>query len=448
MLRFPDGFLWGTATASYQIEGAVNEDGRGETIWDRFCRTPGKVFNGDTGDVACEHYHRWKEDVALMKRLSLRGYRFSVAWSRVFPEGKGKLNRPGLDFYSRLVDELLDAGITPAVTLYHWDLPQSLQDAGGWENRDTADYFVEYANAVFQALGDRVGFWITHNEPFVVAFSGNSEGRHAPGKTDFATAVRVSHALLASHARVVRLFRSDFAGSGRIGITLNLRPCYPREDADEDATRRADGYLNRWFLDPVFRGWYPPDMLDHYRAKGVLVGVDESDRDLISSAKVDFVGVNFYTRALVHRSTVQQPLEFERSVPKGAQVTETGWEIYPEGLYHLLTRIDRDYGRPDIYITEGGAAFRDETATAGIVEDGDRIDYLRRHFEQAHRAIGAGVRLKGYFLWTLMDNFEWEHGYSKLFGIVKTDYSTQARTPKRSAFWYQRVVQANAIPED
>ena len=447
MLRFPDGFLWGTATASYQIEGGVNEDDRGETIWDRFCRTPGKVFNGDRGDVACDHYHRWKEDVALMKRLALRGYRFSIAWSRIFPQGKGKVNRPGVDFYSRLVDELRDAGITPAVTLYHWDLPQVLQDAGGWENRDTADYFVEYANTVFRALGDRVDLWITHNEPWVVAFAGNFEGRHAPGKTDFATAVRVSHMLHVSHAKVVRLFRQDFARSGRIGITMNPRPSHPRGDADADAALRADGHLNRWFLDPVFRGWYPADILDHYGVKGVLSGVDESDRELLSSAKVDFLGVNYYSRQLVHRSTVQ-PLELETTVPRGAPVTGVGREIYPEGLYELLTRIDRDYGRPDIYITENGAAFKDSVVRDGIVEDRDRLDYLRLHFAQAHRAIADGVRLKGYFVWSLMDNFEWAQGYSWLFGIVRCEYATQARVPKRSGLWYQRVCEANGVPED
>lgn len=447
MLRFPQGFIWGTATASYQVEGAVNEDGRGETIWDRFCRTPGKVRNGDTGDVACDHYHRYREDVALMKRLSTNGYRFSIAWSRLFPQGRGKLNRAGLDFYSRLVDELLAAGIAPAVTLYHWDLPQALQDAGGWENRDTADRFVEYCDAVFRGLGDRVRFWITHNEPWVVSFVGNYQGRHAPGKTDFATAIRVSHTLLVSHAKAVRLFREDFARAGRIGITLDLHPVYPRSDADEDAARRDDGHKNRWFLDPVFRGWYPQDMLDWYGAKGVLAGVDENDRGLLGSVKVDFLGVNYYFRHLVNRSTVQ-PLELEQSVPKGAAMTDVPWEIYPEGLYDLLARIDRDYGSPELYVTENGAAFRDADIRNGVVEDNDRLDYLRRHFEQAHRAIAAGVNLKGYYVWSLMDNFEWAQGFSKLFGIVRCDFRTQARTPKRSALWYQRVAEANGVPAD
>ncbi len=447
MLQFPRGFLWGTATASYQVEGAVNEDGRGETIWDRFCRTPGAIVNGDTGDVACDHYHRYREDVALMKRLSLGGYRFSIAWSRLFPRGRGRLNRPGLDFYSRLVDELLAAGIKPAVTLYHWDLPQALQDAGGWENRDTADYFAEYCDAAFRGLGDRVDFWITHNEPWVASFVGNYQGRHAPGKKDFAAAVRVSHTLLVSHAKAVRLFREDYAKAGRIGITLDLHPVYPRSDADEEAARRDDGHKNRWFLDPVFRGWYPQDMLDWYRAKGVLAGVDEGDHGLLASARVDFLGVNYYFRHLVHRSAVQ-PLELETSVPGGAAVTDVGWEVYPEGLYDLLTRIDCDYGRPDLYVTENGAAFADTDIRNGIVEDHDRLDYLRRHFEQAHRAIAAGVRLKGYFVWSLMDNFEWAQGYSKRFGIVRCDYATQARTPKRSGLWCRRVAEANGVPED
>jgi beta-glucosidase len=446
MLQFPKGFVWGAATAAYQIEGAVHEDGRGESIWDRFCRTPGKVFGGETGDVACDHYHLWRDDVALMKRLRLGGYRFSVAWPRIFPQGSGKPNPAGLDFYSRLVDGLLAAGVAPALTLYHWDLPQALQDRGGWENRDTAERFVEYAATVLGALGDRVRLWITLNEPFVVAFSANFEGRHAPGKTDFATAVRVAHTQMVAHARTVGLFRRDFSRSGQIGITLNMRPCYAQSPADEEAARRADGYLNRWFLDPVFRGWYPADMLEHYRAKGVAAGVDESDRALLASAKVDFLGVNFYTRALVHRSDAQ-PLEFGRETPAGAPVTETGWEIYPRGLYDLLTRVDRDYGKPEMYITEGGAAFKDSVVTAGLVDDGDRLDYLRRHLAQAHRAIADGVGLKGYFVWTLMDNFEWEHGTSKLFGIAKTDYSTQVRTPKRSGLWYQQVAEANAIDE-
>ncbi len=447
MLRFPQGFVWGTATASYQIEGAVHDDGRGETIWDRFCHTPGNVFNGDTGDVACDHYHRTREDVALMRRLSFGGYRFSIAWSRLFPQGRGKLNRAGLDFYSRLVDELLAAGIKPAVTLYHWDLPQALQDAGGWENRDTADYFVDYCDAVFRGLGDRVDFWITHNEPWVVAFVGNYQGRHAPGKKDFATAVRVAHTLLVSHAKAVRLFRQDYPQAGRIGITLDLHPVHPRSDADDEAARRDDGHKNRWFLDPVFSGWYPQDMLDHYRAKGVLAGVDENDRALLGSVKVDFLGVNYYFRHIVHRSNVQ-PLEFETSVPRGAAMTDVPWEIYPEGLYELLTRIDRDYDRPDLYVTENGAAFKDTDIRNGVVEDTDRLQYLRRHFEQAHRAIEAGVRLKGYYVWSLMDNFEWGHGYSKLFGIVRCDYATQARTPKRSGLWCQRVAEANGVPED
>jgi beta-glucosidase len=447
MLRFPDGFLWGTATASYQVEGATDADGRGETIWDRFCRTPGKVLNGDTGDVACDHYRRWKEDVALMKRLGQNSYRFSIAWSRVFPRGRGKPVRAGIDFYSRLVDELLAAGIMPAITLYHWDLPQALQDAGGWENRDTADYFVDFANTMFEALGDRAKFWITHNEPWCASFLSNYLGKHAPGKTSFTTAVRVAHNLLVSHAKAVRLFRDDHPNAGRIGITLNLAPGYPRGDADEDAVRRADGYHNRWFLDPVFRGWYPKDMLDFFASKSLLEGVDERDRELFASAKVDFLGVNYYSRALVNRSTAQ-PLELEQSIPKGAAVTDMGWEIYPEGLYDLLMRLHRDYGGPELYVTENGAACKDQEVRDGIVEDADRLRYLRLHFEQAHRAIADGVRLKGYYVWTLMDNFEWAFGYSKLFGIVRCDFKTQVRTPKRSALWYQRVAETNSVPEE
>jgi beta-glucosidase len=446
MLRFPDGFLWGSATASYQVEGGVDADGRGETIWDRFCRTPGKVFGGHTGDTACDHYRLYRQDVALMKSLSLGAYRFSIAWSRLFPRGKGPLNRAGLDFYQRLVDELLAAGITPAVTLYHWDLPQALQDAGGWENKETAHYFVEFADAVFRALGDRVKLWITHNEPWVVAFVGNYTGHHAPGKTSFSTAVRISHTLLVSRARTVRLFRQDYARAGRIGITLNLAPNYPASDADEDAALRMDGYQNRWFLDPVFKGWYPQDMLDLYGSRGVLEGIDGDDKDLFASAKVDFLGVNYYSRHVVNRGTAQ-PLQAQSAVPKDAPVTEMGWEIYPEGLYDLLVRIRRDYGDTDLYITENGAAFKDDAVRDGVVDDGDRIDYLRAHFAQAHRAIAAGVPLKGYFVWSLMDNFEWAFGYSRLFGIVKCEFATQARTPKRSALWVREVAEANGVPQ-
>jgi beta-glucosidase len=447
MLHFPDGFLWGTATASYQIEGAVNDDGRGESIWDRFCRTPGKVFGGQTGDVACDSYHRFKDDIALMKRLSLPAYRFSIAWPRLFPQGRGRLVKKGLDYYETFVDALLEAGIKPMVTLYHWDLPQALQDAGGWENRETIDRFVEYSDAVLGALGDRVKLWVTHNEPWVVSFVGNFDGKHAPGKTDFAAAVRVSHGLLVSHAKVANLFHRDYPKAGRIGIVLNPRPSHPRDKGDEEATRRGDGFINRWFLDPVMRGWYPQDMLDHYRAKGVLSGVDEKDRALLESAKVDYLGINFYSRQVVHRSSTQ-PLELDVSIPEGAPVTGVGREIYPQGLYEMLTRIDRDYGKPDIYITESGAAFADKVVKDGVVQDLDRLDYLRQHFVQAHRAIQAGVRLKGYFVWSLMDNFEWAQGTSWLFGIAHTDFATQVRTPKRSGLWVKRVAEANAIPED
>jgi beta-glucosidase len=446
VLRFPDGFLWGTATASYQIEGGVNDDGRGESIWDRFCRTPGKVFGGHTGDVACDSYHRYKDDIALMKGLSLQAYRFSVAWPRLFPQGKGRLVQKGLDYYSNLVDALLEAGIAPMVTLYHWDLPQALQDAGGWENRDTIDRFVDYSRVVLAALGDRVKLWITHNEPWVVAFVGNFEGKHAPGKTDFAAAVRVSHGLMVSHARVVQLFRKDHPRAGRIGITLNPRPTHAGGAGDGEAVRLADGWINRWFFDPVFRGWYPQDMLDHYRAKGVLSGIDEADRAVLSAAKIDFLGINFYSRQVVSRSKAQ-PLEFDVSIPEGAPVTGVGREIYPEGLHEILTRIDRDYGRPDIYITESGAAFPDTTIKDGVVEDLDRLDYLRRHFVQAHRAIADGVKLKGYMVWTLMDNFEWAQGRSWKFGVARTDFDTQVRTPKRSGLWLKRVAEANGIPD-
>ncbi len=441
---YPKGFLWGAATSAYQVEGGVDEGGRGETIWDRFCRLPGAVLDGTTGDVACDHFHRWREDVGHMADLGLSAYRFSVAWARVFPTGGGEVNARGLDFYQGLVDGLLARGIQPAVTLYHWDLPQALQDRGGWADRDTVRWFGDYAYALFRLLGDRVKLWITHNEPWVSAFLGHDQGTHAPGIRDRRTAVQVSHHLLLSHARAVGAYRDSGRGDGQIGITLNLSPVYPFRDTPEDreAARTADGHYNRWFLEAVFRGAFPEDTLRLYEAQGAAPRVQSADMDELARARIDFLGVNYYFRTIVRAS--KKGLDpFAVVPPRSVPLTEMGWEIYPEGLHEILVRLDREYRHPALYVTENGAACPDPLAPGGgRVEDDDRIAYLGGHLRAARQAIGDGVDLRGYFLWSLMDNFEWAYGCSKRFGILRTDYRTLARTWKKSAFWYRDLIRA------
>lgn len=444
-VRFPGSFLWGVATAAYQIEGAVQEDGRGESIWDRFSHTPGKILNGDTGDVACDHYHRYREDVALMADLNVRTYRFSIAWPRIFPTGAGAPNPKGVDFYKRLLDELERQNIIPAITLYHWDLPQALEDQGGWRNRETAARFAEYAAYMFRELGDRVPLWITHNEPWVAAFLGHAFGVHAPGLTDWSAALLAGHHILLSHGLAVQVYRA--AGlRGRIGITLNLGPQMAASDRPEDqvAAQRADGYHNRWFLDPLFHGNYPQDMVELYGPLFRPEWVRGDDMAVIAEP-VDFLGVNYYTRGVVQHS--DEGVLRIRSVQVDAPRTEMGWEVYPQGLTDLLLRLHADYGGPVMYITENGAAYRDEPAPDGRVHDPERIDYLRRHFLAAHQALSQGVDLRGYYVWSLMDNFEWAFGYSKRFGIVYIDYATQRRIPKDSAFWFRGVAATGEVDD-
>ena len=449
MVYFPEKFLWGTATASYQVEGAVDEDGRGETIWDRFCHTPGKIRNGDTGDTACDHYRRFKEDISLMKELEFRAYRFSVAWSRIFPRGGGSLNRMGMDFYQHLVDELLKASIEPVVTVYHWDLPQVLQDRGGWANRDTIEYYTDYAATLFEKLGDRVKTWITHNESAVAAFVGHGKGKHAPGLEDFSLALNVAHNLLVSHAKGIRIFREIQKPESRIGIALDLHPIYRADDNPEDiqAAQRADEYMNRWFLDPVFIGKYPENMAQYHRNRYEAPTFQPGDEELLKEVSIDFLGVNYYFRQIVKASRITDRL-FDIHRSEDSPRTEMGWEIYPEGLYELLMRLRRDYDNPEIIITENGAACKDETFHNGKIEDDDRIDYLREHFFQAHRAIQDGVRLSGYLVWSLMDNFEWAHGYGKRFGLLHVNHETQERTLKKSAEWYRQVIRENGLEAD
>ncbi|MFL5732929.1 MAG: GH1 family beta-glucosidase [Chloroflexia bacterium] len=437
-LGFPADFVWGAATASYQIEGGAKEDGKGPSIWDTFSHTPGKVKNGDTGEVACDHYHRWRDDIALMREIGLDAYRFSVAWPRILPEGRGQVNQAGLDFYERLVDGLLAADIQPFVTLYHWDLPQALQDNGGWANRDTAHLFADYAEIVARRLGDRVPAWITHNEPWVMAFLGYLFGEHAPGLRDLDAAGRATHHLLLSHGLAVPRIREASPGA-QVGITLSLSPAEPAGDseADAQAAARADAFSNTLFLDPLGRGQYP-SLVESF-ADQVKLPVEEGDLGIIS-VPIDFVGVNYYRRSVVRDAPGTGPLNMENVRPSG-EYTTMDWEVYPEGLRILLERLKRDYSFPAYYVTENGAAFPD-VVKDGAVHDDRRRAYLEGHFAAAGQAIGNGVPLRGYFVWSLMDNFEWAYGYTQRFGIVHIDYNTQQRIPKDSAHWYRQFLAA------
>jgi len=442
---FPHDFIWGVATSSYQIEGAWNEDGKGESIWDRFAHTPGHIQDGSTGDVACDHYHRYQQDVALMKALGVHAYRFSIAWPRILPEGRGSVNHKGLDFYSRLVDALLEAGIAPYVTLYHWDLPQALQDAGGWPARATADAFAEYAGIVARSLGDRVTHWITLNEPWVSAVVGYLHGRHAPGRQALDEMLPAAHHLLLAHGWAVPLIR-QIAAHSQVGIALNLSPHTPasRSYADRRATYTADGFLNRWYLDPLAGRGYPQDMIAHFdRPMGFVL---EGDLETIAEP-IDFVGINYYTRQIVRSEAIPPQDNAPVEAVRGQNITEMGWEVYPEGLFDLLCRVHFDYHFPALLVTENGAAFHDTVGPDGTIQDGRRVSYLRDHLRAAARAIEAGVPLKGYFVWSLLDNFEWSYGYTKRFGLVYVDYQTLERIPKASADYYRRVIAANRVVE-
>lgn len=444
LLQFPKDFKWGVATAAYQIEGAAKEDGRGESIWDRFSHTPDKVYKNQNGDVACDHYHRYKEDVSILKKLGVKAYRLSISWPRVIPQGVGLLNTKGTDFYSKLIDELLDNGIEPFITLYHWDLPQVLQDKGGWANRDTTKYFADYAYNMFKLYGDRVKYWITHNEPWCTSFLGNAQGVHAPGIKDYETALQVSHNVLLSHGLALKAFR-DMSLDGQVGITLNLTPAYAASEKPDDKkmAETVDAITNRWFLDPIFKGNYPEIAIEYFSKFAKLPIIEDGDMDLISQ-DIDFLGVNYYSRIVVEASD-KDVLGFKSIEPKG-QYTDMGWEVYPEGLYDILTDIKKTYGDKDIYITENGAAYKD-VLDNNMINDDERINYLKQHFSEAAKAIQDGVNLKGYFVWSLMDNFEWAFGYSKRFGIVYVDYATQGRILKKSAHWYKDFIKANAIKE-
>jgi beta-glucosidase len=441
--RFPQDFLWGAATAAYQIEGAVDEDGRGESIWDRFSRTPGRVRNGDTGAVACDHYHRYREDVALMSELNLKSYRFSIAWPRILPGGRGRVNQRGLDFYDRLVDCLLESGIEPFATLFHWDLPQVLEDEGGWPSRGTVEAFAEYTEAVARRLGDRVRYWATHNEPWCAAWLGYGWGEHAPGRRSKPDALAAAHHLLLSHGRAVEIFRRE-CPDAIVGITLNPEHVYPVSDSPEDlaAARWHDGFKNRWFLDPLFRGTYPEDMLDDFGA--AVPHVEPGDMALISQP-IDFLGVNTYSRALIKADPeTGRPMHVR---PRESSYTDMDWEVFPKGLEDLLVRLHEDYRPRRLFITENGAAYADVLLHNREVLDPERADYLQQHIEACGRAIARGVPLAGYFAWSLLDNFEWAFGYQMRFGIVYVDLPTLERIPKLSARWYASFIarQAEAL---
>lgn len=434
--QFDDAFLWGAATAAYQIEGAWNVDGRGESIWDRFSHTPGNVVNGDNGDVACDHYHRYRQDIGLMQQLGLQAYRFSIAWPRVMPRGRGPVNLPGLDFYDRLVDALLEANIQPFLTLHHWDLPQVLYEQGGWLNRETGHVFADFATAVARRLGDRVRSWATFNEPGVIAFDGYLTGEHAPGIRDLRTALQVAHNLMVAHGLATQALRAA-APDLQVGIVLNQWGVDPasNDPADIAAADLAWYSGETTFLEPLFRGYYHP--LAVAAAGDNLPHIQDGDMALIAQ-QLDFLGLNFYSRSLIGAAGTIEP------VP-GSDYTDMDWEVCPGALTRLLVRMHRDYRLPPIYITENGAAYTDTVSADGSVDDSRRLSYIRDHLIAVHDAIQQGVDVRGYFAWSLLDNFEWAQGYARRFGIIHVDYPTQRRTIKRSGHWYAATIRQRQI---
>jgi len=441
---FPPDFAFGAATSAAQIEGAHQAAGRGESIWDRFASKRGRIHDGTDPRVTCDHYHRWREDIELLRWLGVGAYRFSIAWPRILPMGTGRVNPPGLDFYDELVDGMLAAGIQPFPTLYHWDLPQRLQEKGGWKSRATVDAFVRYADVVTRRLGDRVQHWVTHNEPWCIAHLGHQAGVHAPGRRDPSLSLTVAHHLLLSHGRAVEVIRRNVPAA-QVGIVNILVPVHAASDsdADRDAAREVDGSFNRWYLDPLFRGRYPADAiadrirLGHLRS-AELPFVHAGDLATIS-APLDFLGVNYYSRAVIRSGSAGIP-ESVQQVPDEA-LTDMRWEVYPDGLREILVRVHRDYSPKNVYITENGAAYPDEPGDSVVFADKSRVDYLRSHLGAAQQAIAEGVPLRGYFAWSLMDNFEWAEGLSKRFGLIHVDFNTLRRTPRESAHFYRDVIE-------
>lgn len=438
--RFPADFIWGTATSAYQVEGSPLADGAGPSIWHTFSHQPGKIANGDNGDVACDHYHRFLDDVAMMRELGIRSYRFSISWSRVLPQGTGKVNQPGLDFYNRLVDALLANGIEPMATLYHWDLPQALEDRGGWANPESVHWFTEYAELMYRSLDDRIKLWATFNEPWVTFDQGYVEGHHAPGRRDWAEAAAVSKHLLLAHGAGVAAYRA--LGKHQIGLVVNLTPVTPasEREADRDAVRRHNAYLNEHFLDPPLLGQIPPELPAMFGDAWPTWTAKELQA---VHQPIDFVGVNYYLRIVMCDDPAAGPSRARVVNPPDRQRTAMGWEIYAPGLRDTLEWVSTRYGNPPIFITENGAAFDDVVAPDGHVHDPRRVQYLHSHLRAAQEAIQSGARLRGYYLWSLLDNFEWAAGYSKRFGIVHVDHGTQRRVIKDSARFYSDVIRSN-----
>ncbi len=432
-------FIWGVSTSSYQIEGAANEGGRGPSIWDTFSRIPGAVANADNGDIACDHYHRYNEDLDLMKWLGVGAYHFSIAWPRVIPTGSGPLNKVGMDFYDRLIDGALERGITPWPTLYHWDLPQALQDKGGWNNRECAHWFAEYSYLMAEAFSDRVKNWVTINEPFCSAWLGHLYGVMAPGIKDLQTGINASHHLLLGHGLAVRAIR-EAASDVKVGITLNFTPAITIGDSEEDqrAVQLADGFDNRWFGDPVFKASYPQDLVSAFNRE---VPIHAGDMQIISTP-VDFLGLNYYFRQTVAYDPSAQPLPYKQVTAPNVERTGMGWEVHAQTFTELLTRINKDYAPKEIFITENGSAWDDEVVN-GKVDDPNRVRYLERHIDAMFDAKKQGVPISGYFAWSLMDNYEWAYGYAKRFGLIYVDYPTQQRIPKTSAYYYRERIKNN-----
>lgn len=436
-ILFPKDFKWGVATSAYQIEGAWNKDGKGKSIWDSFCHEQGKIIDGTTGDIACNHYEKFPQDIATMRELGIRNYRCSISWPRVMPEGKNKINPAGLDYYDRLIDELCESNIDPFVTLYHWDLPQVLQDMGGWNNRDVSKYFADYAALMAKKLGDRVKFWATLNEPWVIANLGHKTGEMAPGLKDQKLTLQVIHNLMLAHGMAVQAIRACEPKS-EVGIVQILFPTHPASDsqADQKVAEFTWQRESAWFLDPLFKASYPAEIWESYG--DMVPQVEAGDMALISQ-KLDFLGVNFYFRNVM--SAENGRLE---KIP-GADYTDMGWEVHAPGLRHLLLRLSNEYKLPPLYITENGAAYQDVLTADGRVHDQNRLEYVRDHLLEAHAAIQEGVDLRGYFLWSLLDNFEWAYGLSKRFGIIYVDYQSLERYPKDSALWYAKVIKRNGL---
>ena len=445
MSRIGDDFIWGVASASYQVEGGAHEGGRSESIWDRFASVPGNIENGDTGDVACDQYHRYEEDVRIMKELGIKAYRFSIAWPRVIPTGTGKVNKEGLDYYVRLVDALLEAGIEPMVTMYHWDLPQVLQDRGGWANPESADWFAEYAKVLYEALGSKVHYWMTFNESFCTTFLGYYEGRMAPGFRDFSTAVLCSHNLHRAHGKAVTLFRK-MVPSGEIGVALKLmgrRPYDPSDEKDVRVAKIADGYLNRWFIEPLVFGKYPEEMVEYYKEQGVVVPEFDPEEMKEIGQPMDFVGINYYNDHYVRYDSSVWPVYYRFQNHGDDIVNDCGWPMTVDGFTDMLIRLKDQWGVKRVLITENGTAENDKISLDGCVHDPNRIDYMRRHIAAMKKAMDAGVNIIGYIYWSYSDNYEWASGYSKRFGLVYIDYPTQKRIIKDSGRYYSALIQNN-----